>query len=263
MEPIKVTRKFILNFIALAVLVGILYMLGEATAAKTIFGTTGFFDIKTILNNIYFGVTTPLSHFNLYFLITYTFPAICALFIILCLILMVVRNKWMPLFYCFWLLILGGGYLIVGSVIYSYFINADGAFVLAKFTQLWDAACFKNIDFKTIDFSQQAQLISALQTIGYDLILWILAICIVVNLFVFLNTGSAYVSKANRRKIDYTKQNAAPQNYYYVSNYYTQPGTAPYTTRVTPAYGNSTNRPANMPKSNKEKGSKYYYPKVK
>ena len=171
-------------------------------------------------------------------------------------LLSIIRGKWSPFLYIFWLLILTAIIAGATAIVFSILVSPDsGAIYESRLNHFRDALLFKGITLEGIDFQDKEALLTLVKQIGYSIVLWLIALFAVINFFAYLNVGCTYISKANRRKVYYPSQKdfaKTPINYYYVSNYYTQPGaTVPYSSKVI----NTTN----PGKKNKD----MVYPKIK
>ena len=253
---VKVFKKYLFNFIALLVFVGLILLVTVNSWSQAAFGVEGYFELKELPTVVGNGLALPWKNINILVLIVYLVPGIFAIFFILLILLSIIRGKWSPFLYIFWLLILTAIIAGATAIVFSILVSPDsGGIYESRLNHFRDALLFKGITLEGIDFQNKEALITLVKQIGYSIVLWLIALFAVINFFAYLNVGCTYISKANRRKVYYPSQKdfaKTPINYYYVSNYYTQPGaTVPYSSKVI----NTTN----PGKKNKD----MVYPKIK
>lgn len=253
---VKVFKKYLFNFIALLVFVGLILLVTVNSWSQAAFGVDGYFELKELPTVIGNGLALPWKNINILVLIVYLVPGIFAIFFILLVLLSIIRGKWSPFLYIFWLLILTAIIACGCAIVFSVLISPNsGGIYESRLNHFRDALLFKGITLEGINFQDTTALLNLLKQIGYSIILWLILLLAVINFFSYLTVACTYVSKANRRKIYYPTQRdfaKTPINYYYVSNYYTQPGaTVPYSSKVI----NTTN----PGKKNKD----MVYPKIK
>lgn len=253
---VKVFKKYLFNFIALLVFVGLILLVTVNSWSQAAFGIDGYFELKELPIVVGNGLALPWKNINVLVLIVYLIPGLFAIFFILLILLSIVRGKWSPFLYIFWLLILTALFAGACAIVFSILVSPDsGGIYESRLNHFRDSLLFKGVTFEGLDFQNKEAILSLVKQIGYSIVLWLILLFAVINFFAYLSVACAYISKANRRKVYHPTQKdfaKTPINYYYVSNYYTQPGaSAPYSSKVI----NTT--------TNGKKNKDMVYPKIK
>lgn len=263
----KVFKKYLFNLIAITLLVLGIFLLCENSLAQTVFNVEGYFnkeDIGSIITN---GFVNPIKVLSVYSLFVYAVPIIFVLIFIVLFFNMFIRKRPVTLWYILTFAILTLCFTFAGILFYTVFVEAEsGAFYIDVFNKFKDAALFRNVDLKAINFEDGAQVKAALRVIGYDLTIWLVVIFLLCSVISYLEVCYAFCSKSNR-VLEVKLKNAnnqAPINYYYVSNYYTHPDARqPDKTTIIPVNKNGVSLTSKDVKKAKKKEKDYYYPKIK
>lgn len=233
-------KKYLINFIVLAVVVALLLMVGVNTWCLKIFGDAGkvrgLFETNEILTAVTFSLFTSAGYISLYSLIVYGPLFIYALCLVIIVLLMLIRRRWGPLGYLIAMLIPTAILTFIGCLVYYSLIKIDSATnviyvsknVLDNLKSVLTFNQFKEV-YEAQKAAEKIDYAIVAREVCLPLVYYIAAIVLVVGIFQYIGVCCRYIGKASKRKMyypkykNYTNQGAQvgmPVNYYYVSNYF-------------------------------------------